>query len=123
MLNNCGIRQSASGHMQNPGSQQEESILSGLSLASLLDTIKIPLNLKYLFSSGVRHYYDNYAQLRSQWGPFLDPELVSEGPFAEPVVSAGSHMQNPRSQRGPICRTHEVKGGAFLASHQGPILS
>ena len=39
IIHNRGIRQSARAHMQNPGSQQE-SILNGPSLASLLDTVK-----------------------------------------------------------------------------------
>ena len=51
----------------------------------------------------------------------LARELISGGPYAKPVVSAGSHMQNPQSQRGSICRTCRVSGGPSLASHQGPI--
>ena len=49
-------------------------------------------------------------------GPSLVLSLSVGSPYEELVVSAGAHMQNPPSQRGPICRTHRISGEPSLAS-------
>ena len=48
---------------------------------------------------------------------------VSGGPSLVLSLSVGADMQNPRSQRGPICSTCGVNGGPSLANYQKPMLS
>ena len=131
-----------------PYAKLAESAVLSLSLAahpklraSLLDAVKgQSYTLKYPFRNGVRHYHNDYAQSRSQWGAggpsFVLLLSLSMGaqmqnpwyqrsPYAELVKSAGAHMQNPWCQWEPFCRTCRVSRGPYIEPTEsaGAILS